>query len=231
MTQLPDTNKPAHEPSVDRGVSQRELAGVVLAGCVIAAVSLFPSWEVLTTAKDDTDIAGGPRNESASSKIRRKADLAFFDGRWDTASQQYRRLLQLNENQGGIVWFRLGYALHAEGEHEEAMSAHRKAAQFSGYGPVAKYNLACALALTGEHDAAIKELESAIKAGFVSRDRPINQDDDFESMLDDPRFQQLVDRARPGAAPNPDASQDDCRNSTTLGPSMTEADPRRREEV
>ena len=96
----------------------------------------------------------------------------------------------------GPVWFRLGYALHADGRLKQAIEAHRKAATFPRVAPTAKYNLACALAMSGDKEGALRELKSAIDAGFYSA-RPIVEDSDLSTLRDDPRFQELAKKAKP----------------------------------
>jgi tetratricopeptide (TPR) repeat protein len=55
------------------------------------------------------------------------------------------------------------------------------------------YNLACAYALSGKKDQALDVLEAAMEAGFDDV-KHINEDPDLESLRDDPRYRQLLER-------------------------------------
>lgn len=56
-----------------------------------------------------------------------------------------------------------------------------------------RYNVACLYALEGEQERAIGALESAVKAGFANFNW-IKNDPDLDSLRNDPRFQDLLDR-------------------------------------
>jgi hypothetical protein len=51
----------------------------------------------------------------------------------------------------------------------------------------------CALAILGEQEAALDALEKAIDAGLAGGDW-VPQDPDWESLRDQPRFKELVER-------------------------------------
>lgn len=60
-----------------------------------------------------------------------------------------------------------------------------------------KYNLACNAALTGHRDAAIAILNDALDHGLAPADTAnMLQDEDFQLLRGDPRFQALLTRAR-----------------------------------
>jgi serine/threonine protein kinase/tetratricopeptide (TPR) repeat protein len=60
-----------------------------------------------------------------------------------------------------------------------------------------KYNLACNAALTGHRDTAIAILNDALDHGLAPADTAnMLQDEDFQSLRGDPRFQALLTRAR-----------------------------------
>lgn len=91
--------------------------------------------------------------------------------------------------------FRAAYAWHMAGDYERAIPAHKKAAEFDQYRPIALYNLACAQALIGKHDAAIASLNAAIDAGF-DRIELIQEDSDLASLRERDDFNAVIDRAR-----------------------------------
>jgi len=61
--------------------------------------------------------------------------------------------------------------------------------------PVWRYNTACALALQGSQDEALRQLDEAITLGFRD-DRHIQADADLESLRATPKFELLVERAK-----------------------------------
>lgn len=60
--------------------------------------------------------------------------------------------------------------------------------------PASHYNLSCVLALAGKSEEAIESLRKAVDLGFTQRAR-IEQDEDFRSLREDPRFQSLLKEA------------------------------------
>ena len=100
------------------------------------------------------------------------------------AAEKFQAVTE-REDTDGRAWFMLGYCLHASGKLDEAIVAHRRAATFPRTKRTALYNLACAYALTADHQAAINTLGQAIDAGFISP-TPIGDDPDFASLRDDP---------------------------------------------
>ncbi|MGQ9591140.1 MAG: TPR end-of-group domain-containing protein [Planctomycetota bacterium] len=57
------------------------------------------------------------------------------------------------------------------------------------------YNLACAYALSGRKDEALRELEAAVSAGFDDVAH-IESDPDLDSLREDPRYRDLVGKLR-----------------------------------
>jgi len=64
---------------------------------------------------------------------------------------------------------------------------------------IAWYNFACAAAISGHLDDAFRYLRQAVKNGFTYPDQ-ISGDKDLASLHSDPRFKQIVEGARDGAA-------------------------------
>lgn len=91
--------------------------------------------------------------------------------------------------------FRAAYAWHMAGDYERAIPAHERAAEFAEFRPIALYNLACAHALTGAHDAAIESLIAAIDAGF-DRIELMEEDSDLASLRDRADFNAAIARAK-----------------------------------
>ena len=90
-------------------------------------------------------------------------------------------------------WFNLGYALHYSGNHAEAVGAFENAAELEFRSGTATYNVACANAMLGRTDAALDALERAAESGAIHRST-LYDDEDLESLRDEPRFQALADQ-------------------------------------
>jgi hypothetical protein len=91
----------------------------------------------------------------------------------------------------GALWEALGLCSLRLGEHETAVRAYERAIA-TGLRPASGYyNIACALALAGEGDAALAALERAYALGFAN-EHLLRQDEDLRSLHADPRFRRLV---------------------------------------
>ncbi|HYF14815.1 MAG TPA: tetratricopeptide repeat protein [Phycisphaerales bacterium] len=120
-------------------------------------------------------------------------ETAFHEEKWEEAIGAYERALAKGATMR-LLHFRLGYALHVTGKHEEALKHHLLGAQI--HHPAiridALYNAACANALLGRKDEALVWLERAIDAGFKDTGQ-IAKDTDLDSLRDDERFKKLVE--------------------------------------
>lgn len=119
-----------------------------------------------------------------------KAKSAFENHEWDEAVACYTTLCRTKPNNGRFA-FNRAYSLHAAGKIDEAIVAHRKAAKFPGYKAIATYNLACAFSLKKDRTRALKALQKAVDAGFISKRDPIGNDGNFEYIKNDPVFKKL----------------------------------------
>lgn len=90
--------------------------------------------------------------------------------------------------------------LFATGDFPRAVAALSLAVEASPGSPFAWYNLACAQARAGNRRAALDSLERALELG-LPRAEQIESDSDLAGLRDEPRFTELVARAR--SARNP----------------------------
>ncbi|TMB33240.1 MAG: tetratricopeptide repeat protein [Deltaproteobacteria bacterium] len=88
-------------------------------------------------------------------------------------------------------WASVGKELLKAGEYDRAADAFREAAQRAMRPGTSLYNAACALALQGDDEAALVELERAVEGGF---DDPklLRNDPDLATLHDDPKFEELA---------------------------------------
>ncbi len=95
------------------------------------------------------------------------------------------------------AWFLKGYALHMNGDLDEALKAHMKATEFEQFKPTALYNVACAHALKKDKDKALEFLGKAAEAGFTSP-TPLTDDSDLEILFEDDKFKELAKKIEGG---------------------------------
>ncbi len=95
---------------------------------------------------------------------------------------------------------RQAYEAYLRGDYERALELDRQAHEADPTDSVVLYNLACLHALLGERETAFDWLERAIDGGFRDPDR-IAEESDFASIREDPRFQELLERASAGVDP------------------------------
>ena len=119
------------------------------------------------------------------------------------------REIVAQDSSNGQAYFLLGYALHAQGELDEAILYHLMATSFEQTAPLAYYNLGCAQALKGNADQAFKALGQAVELG-VNNSQQYQGDSDLKSLHEDPRWGTLLSSNRSGltaqsaSSPTPD---------------------------
>jgi len=84
-----------------------------------------------------------------------------------------------------------GNNLTSKGRYAEGLDVDQQLIALRPNDPLGYYNLACSLALLKRPDQALKTLRRAVELGY--RDfRYMRDDDDLESIRQDPRFRQLL---------------------------------------
>jgi len=143
--------------------------------------------------------APDPRSEGASERG------AAAWGRQDYAAAAEAYAEVVADDDGDLqAWFRLGYALHTLGRYAEAaVASERAAVPGATVGASAGYNAACAYALSGDTDAALRVLDLAVTLGF-SDARLLAADTDLDAVRGDPRFAALWARVVGGNTPDAD---------------------------
>ena len=63
--------------------------------------------------------------------------------------------------------------------------------------PTTLYNAACNFALAGDLEQGIVTLDKSVDAGFSDKEW-VQQDSDLDSLRDDPRFDAILERVKPG---------------------------------
>lgn len=102
------------------------------------------------------------------------------------------RHLKLNPHDTRAIYF-AAQNLYRIGEREKAVVMAEQAMQQGMNEPVVLYNVACFYTGLGEKEHAIDLLEQAVSIGWGDR-AWMENDSDFESLRDEPRFQALLAR-------------------------------------
>lgn len=117
------------------------------------------------------------------------------------AIKSFRKVVD-GDPQHGQGWSMLGYALHVNGNLDEAIPVHEKACEFPEVKATALYNLGCAYSLKEENDRAIKFLHDAVSAGFIMMDY-FRTDEDLANVRNHPSFAFVLERVQnQGMDPN-----------------------------
>ncbi len=124
------------------------------------------------------------------------ADSLYGDSEWAAAASRYEQIVQLNPRDSGS-WERLAASYYFLGDYDRADPAYEEVFGLSTPGSRGRsntlYNLACVRALAGHKERAIETLEQAVASGYENGTHVLG-DSDFESLRDDPRFQQILTR-------------------------------------
>lgn len=129
--------------------------------------------------------------------LERDADRAYRDNNWEAALSGYRQILD-RAPESLRARYRSGVCLLELDRFQEAADVFTECAESRAARRGSLYNLACALCQMDRKEDALVALEQAINAGYVNR-RPIEKDDDLAPLIDDPRFQTLVEVHRESA--------------------------------
>ncbi|MBW3565099.1 MAG: tetratricopeptide repeat protein [Acidobacteria bacterium] len=148
---------------------------------------------------DDLDpIRSNPKFQAFLERV----ESAAVEGKRAKAMSHSARVMaeyeSLRKTSSGDVddWNDLGYQLLKLRRLDAGVDALQRAHQLSnGQSTRAMYNLACAYALSGRESTAIDWLERAVSGG-LDRVHLIEKDADLDSLRDNPRFRDLLARAR-----------------------------------
>lgn len=87
----------------------------------------------------------------------------------------------------------LGHLYTRRGEYLKGLEVDRRLTRLRPEDPMAYYNLACSLSLTGSADEAFKALERAFKLGYDDFGH-LMEDEDLANLRADPRFKGFCQR-------------------------------------
>ena len=131
----------------------------------------------------------------------------YCQGRYDDAIREYKRemeflsssdhalrsrtLIELNQKLGA-AYFRKGMQEEAERHFKEAIKRFEERVARGADDPFTKYYIACLYALKGDLERAAKYLEETLVELRALNTVRARIDPDFETLRDDPHFQQII---------------------------------------
>ena len=110
---------------------------------------------------------------------------------WREVTVHHRRIAQKYPT-SGRAWFNLGYTALQARDFAAGHDAFQRAINLNYRVGTSSYNIACGYALQNNRDAAFQWLERARDAGF-DLSNYLEDDEDLESLHNDPRFDALRD--------------------------------------
>jgi beta-lactamase regulating signal transducer with metallopeptidase domain/Flp pilus assembly protein TadD len=149
----------------------------------IALLRKQPGFEALVVKAEDLELRGWGSNDFDGWKVWKL-------GNWKESAQHHRAIAAKFPN-SGRAWANLGYTALQARDFATAHEAYRKAIALNHRVGTASYNIACAYALQGDTDAAFEWLGRAKAANFDLEDH-VYDDDDLDSLHDDPRWETLT---------------------------------------
>jgi tetratricopeptide (TPR) repeat protein len=170
------------------------LLHIAVVGGLFALIGVRVYGYFATSRTDENAEARKNRSELRSD-LAEEASEAYENERWQESAEGYRLIVERSP-QNIQALYRYASSLHNNGDLEEAHAAWMQLCRFRQGRRYALYNIACIYALQGEKQLALDYLQEAIDAGFESR-KPISEDQDLVSLLDDPEFRRLEELAKP----------------------------------
>lgn len=144
---------------------------------------------------DDSDL-DGLRTDPRWTELKRKAREARAGRDLAKVRRTAERfdLLVTRTPQNGPALYDVGRDLLKYADYDRAARAFVAAAHAGVREGTSLYNAACARALASQKGEALDLLQRALDAGFDDADH-LREDDDLDSLRDEPRFRQLVRNA------------------------------------
>lgn len=98
------------------------------------------------------------------------------------------------------AWSQLGLLYHGQGQYDKAIAAYEAGESAGTPRWHARYNIACANALSGQTEAAFTALGQAVEAGFSDL-KLLREDSDLSSLRADRRFAAVVAQVERNSTP------------------------------
>ena len=127
------------------------------------------------------------------------AEAAFKAQDWKTAVAEYQKLTASNPADGH-AWYQLGMSFYSQDKFSDAAPAFQRSAELKYLPVFSTYNTAASLARAGKNDDALVWLEK-LPAMKYAAGAQLDQDADFASVRQTPRFQAVKAAIQKNATP------------------------------
>ncbi|MCX7703518.1 MAG: tetratricopeptide repeat protein [Planctomycetota bacterium] len=132
-------------------------------------------------------------------RIRRKSvggnwlrgNALFALGRYADAADAYLRAIRYNPDSRKFLLTYVALCLHRMGLVENAIRNYEEALELNPDAPEAHYGLACAYAVRGDKEEAIRHLRRSAELHYLTQTM-LSQDPDLQSLKDSPEFTNLM---------------------------------------
>lgn len=140
------------------------------------------------------------------------AKAASRNGKFEEAEKLYLTILEDDAGHGEAAG-ELGYLLHRQGKLDEAYKWHQKAAESSDFAGIGNFNLACYYSLQNQPEKAFPHFEVSLETGFLNffDMHYIDHDADIDVLRDDPRYEQIMQKAESRLQQSWSAKEKDCK--------------------
>lgn len=149
----------------------------------------------------------GGQSPPPSGSAEVAADAVYTAHRWSEAEASYSALIKQNP-ENGRFYFRLGVSARANQHYELALDSFKRAKVLGANkglpGFVADYEIASTYAASGDSAHAFETLKASADGGFQQTSR-LEQDAEWNSLRQEPRFLALLKQVRHNATPCDDA--------------------------
>ncbi|MFG0328459.1 MAG: TPR end-of-group domain-containing protein [Phycisphaerales bacterium] len=192
----------------------RAKKGDVEGGLAYLDRAVDAGWTNADHMRDDADLAALRSDKRFKQISDRAADenvLEMFGvAHWDHLRARNERLVK-REPSNGQYYLGLGWAHLRLGDIEQAIHAFERQGELGFMPHIAKYNIACSYAVSGDRDAALDWLDKAVDAGMTNVEH-LDNDPDIDSLRGSFRFEEIMVKARRADAKDHgeyDASKDE----------------------
>lgn len=120
-----------------------------------------------------------------------RGNALFAMGRYSDAVDSYTRAIRYNPDARKFLLTYVALGLQRMGLVENAIRTYEEALELNPNAPEAHYGLACAYAVRGDRDEAIKYLQRAADLNYLTR-HMVTTDPDLKNLEEDPDFKRLI---------------------------------------
>jgi tetratricopeptide (TPR) repeat protein len=127
-----------------------------------------------------------------------EANKLLKEKKYEEAVTAYNDILKTDED-NTMAWYNLASAEYNLKNYDNAITAYQNAMKNLA-GPIVRYNIACAYALNGNKEMALKYLQEASDKGF-GQYQVMASDNDLKSIKDEKKFSEILEQVKKNGNP------------------------------